>query len=71
MNTKDKNTKDLLIPYRKGDKWGLCDRNKNIIIPIKYDDVYIDRYNKDLIKVKLGDKWGIIDKTAKEIVSIK
>ena len=22
----------FLIPYRKGDKWGFCDRNKKIII---------------------------------------
>ncbi len=28
-----------LIPYRKADKWGFCDENKNLIIPVKYDSV--------------------------------
>jgi hypothetical protein len=28
-----------LIPYREGDRWGFCDRNKKIVIPIKYDGV--------------------------------
>lgn len=26
-----------LIPYRKGDKWGYCDRNKKIVIECVYD----------------------------------
>jgi WG containing repeat len=29
----------LLIPYRKGTKWGFCDEKKNVVIPAKYDDV--------------------------------
>ena len=28
-----------LIPYRKGDKWGFCDRFKNIVIECIYDEV--------------------------------
>jgi len=27
----------FLIPYRKGDKWGFCDRNKNIVIDCVWD----------------------------------
>ncbi|SOD80287.1 WG repeat-containing protein [Spirosoma fluviale] len=27
----------FLIPYRKGSKWGYCDRNKNIVIDCIYD----------------------------------
>ena len=26
-----------LIPYRKGDKWGFCDRYKDIVIMPQYD----------------------------------
>ena len=26
-----------LIPYRKGDKWGFCDRNKKIVVECVYD----------------------------------
>jgi len=32
--------KPELIPYRKGDKWGFCDRNKRIVIECKYDSAY-------------------------------
>lgn len=28
-----------LIPYRKGDKWGFCDMDRKIVIPIKYYEV--------------------------------
>lgn len=30
-------TQPDLIPYRKGYKWGFCDKNKKIIIECKYD----------------------------------
>ncbi|MDP3284716.1 MAG: WG repeat-containing protein, partial [Desulfobacterales bacterium] len=42
-----------LIPYRKGTKWGFCDKNKKIVIPCKYDrtmpfnKMRIPRYPKD------------------------
>ena len=29
----------FLIPYRKGNKWGFCDRNKNIVIDCVYGEV--------------------------------
>ncbi len=29
----------FLIPYRKGNKWGYCDRDKNIVIDCVYDEV--------------------------------
>ena len=35
------NDEDIfLIPYRKRDKWGYCDKDKNIIIPTIYDECY-------------------------------
>lgn len=30
--------KNVLVPYRKGDKWGYCRLNKSIVIAPKYDD---------------------------------
>ncbi|WP_020607301.1 WG repeat-containing protein [Spirosoma spitsbergense] len=32
-----KSEEPFLIPYRKGDKWGFCDRNKNIVIDCVYE----------------------------------
>lgn len=29
-----------LIPYRKGNKWGFCDRNKKLVIQATYDDAW-------------------------------
>ena len=33
-----------LIPYRKGDKWGFCDRNKKIMIKCIYIEVGISLF---------------------------
>lgn len=38
----------FLIPYRKGDKWGLYDRNKNILIDCVYD---YPRFSDENIRV--------------------
>jgi hypothetical protein len=53
-----------LIPYRKGDKWGFCDRNKKIVIPCKYDCVF--SFREGLACVQLNGKCGFIDKEGKE-----
>lgn len=58
-----------LIPYRKGDKWGFCDRNEKIVIECKYDGAL--SFSEGLAGVKLNDKWGFIDKTGKEVVPPK
>ena len=49
----------MLIPYRKGDKWGFCDRNKNMVIPAVYDDTYL--FSGGLAEVKVNNKYGFID----------
>lgn len=49
-----------LIPYRKGNKWGFCTSNKEIVIECKYDS--IGRFSEGLAKVKISGKWGFIDK---------
>jgi hypothetical protein len=48
-----------LIPYRKGDKWGFCDRNKRILIECIYDSVRF--FNEGLSMVSYFGKVGFID----------
>lgn len=36
-----------LIPFKKGDLYGYCDRNKKIIIPIKYKNAFPFGYQTD------------------------
>ena len=45
-----------LIPYRKKDKWGFCDRDKNLVIQPIYDDAY--PFSEGLARVKLNHKRG-------------
>ncbi|MFZ2412854.1 MAG: WG repeat-containing protein, partial [Candidatus Cryosericum sp.] len=40
-----------LIPYRKDDKWGFCDRDKKITIPVVYDKV--DPFSNGYARVHL------------------
>ncbi|MGC9000874.1 WG repeat-containing protein, partial [Caldisericum sp.] len=44
-----------LIPYRKGDKWGFCDRNKKLVIPAVYDGA--DPFSQGLARVEVNGKW--------------
>ena len=60
-------TDPLLIPYRQGDKWGLCTKDKNIVIPCEYDVTW--NFSEGLALVMLNSKWGYIDKTGKQVVS--
>ena len=55
-----------LIPYRKGDKWGFCDKDKNIVIECKYDRVEL--FSEGLATVSINGKWGVIDEEGKLIV---
>jgi serine/threonine protein kinase len=50
-----------LIPYRKGKKWGFCDRNKKIVIECVYDGAV--PFEESLAWVKQDGKWGGIDRT--------
>jgi len=51
----------VLIPYRKGDKWGFCDRARKMVVPAIYDDV--GPFSEGISPVKLDGKWGYIDTT--------
>ena len=48
-----------LIPYRKGDKWGFCNRDRKMVIPTVYDSVYL--FSEGLAPVHLNSKCGYID----------
>ena len=53
----------LLIPYRKGNKWGFCDKNKNIVIDCIYDDADpFDVKQDGYAKVVLNKQWHWINK---------
>jgi hypothetical protein len=53
-----------LIPYRKGNEWGFCDRNKKIVIPIKYDGA--GSFSKGLAPVTFMGEKDYIDKEGTE-----
>ncbi len=58
-----------LIPYRKGDKWGYADKNKKIVIPVKYD--YAGVFRNGRAMVRLNKMEGYLDKKGNEIIGIK
>jgi hypothetical protein len=53
-----------LIPYRKGDLWGYCDKNKNIIIEPKY--ISADPFSDGFAIVETKDGCSYIDKNEKK-----
>jgi serine/threonine protein kinase/uncharacterized membrane-anchored protein len=59
----------LLIPFRKGNKFGYSGVNKNIIIEPKYDKA--EPFSEDLAVVSLKDKFGFIDKTGSVVIPIQ
>lgn len=58
-----------LIPFRKGDKWGFCDVNKTIIIPIQYE--WAEPFSEGLAAVKKNGRFGFINKQGKVIIDFK
>lgn len=58
-----------LVPYRKNNKWGYSDFNKNIVIPCKYDHTFM--FRGDYARVIYKNKYGLIDKNGKEIIPTK
>lgn len=56
----------FLIPYRKGNKWGFCDRNKNIVIDCIWDEVR--PFEEGLAVVSIKGRYGYIDKKGKTAI---
>lgn len=59
-----------LIPYRKGEKWGFCDKDKNIIIKPSYNQVNFFDNNLAVVK-SINGKFGCIQKDDKEFIPFK
>lgn len=57
-----------LIPFRKEEKWGFSDREKNIIIPLIYDQTYPFIDNVALVRVE--DKYGLISSSGETLIPI-
>lgn len=67
---------NLLIPYCKGDKWGFCDENKQILIEPKYEDISLLSNGlmgklSGLTMCKFNGKWGLVDENGGEITRFK
>ncbi|HYV94778.1 MAG TPA: WG repeat-containing protein [Chitinophagales bacterium] len=54
-----------LVPYRSGSLWGICDTEKHIIIPVKYDEGGI--INDTMAEVQLKHRITFINVQGKEI----
>jgi len=54
-----------LIPYRKGDKWGYCDRNKKIVIECKYDEV--EKFHNGVAEVKVNNEKFFINTKGEKV----
>jgi len=63
LSIDEQETSGLLIPFRKGDKWGYCDENKNLVIPAIFDEA--GRFSEGLAPVKINGKWGFIDSSGR------
>ncbi|AIZ62580.1 hypothetical protein PK28_00765 [Hymenobacter sp. DG25B] len=48
-----------LIPYRQGEKWGYADRNRRLVLPLRYDEAgpFVD----ELAWVRVAGLYGYID----------
>lgn len=61
-----------LIPYRKGNKWGFCNRKKEIVIACEYDSVELFAEGLAIVgrKQKYILKYGFIDKRGNEVIPL-
>lgn len=57
-----------LIPYRKGRKWGFCDKRKNIIIPCIYDSA--NTFSEGLAKVSLNGKFYFLNEKGEVVIRL-
>ena len=63
-----KSEEPFLIPYRKGNKWGYCDGNKNIVIDCVYDRTYV--FREGLACVELNQKMGFVNSIGQVVIDI-
>ena len=55
-----------LIPYRSGKKWGYCDQQKKIIVPVNY--THASQLIDGVAAVEDNGKWGLLDEKGKVIL---
>jgi hypothetical protein len=55
-----------LIPYLKGSKWGLCTRDKTIVIDCIYERV--KQFSEGFSAVKLNNKWGFVNNLGEIVI---
>jgi hypothetical protein len=60
-----------LIPYRKGDKWGYCDWDKQILLKPKYQETSLFLNKGTIAVVKKNGKLGLINQAFEEIIKPK
>ena len=58
--------KDILIPYRKGNKWGFSSPDKKIVIDCIYTKV--KSFKNKLAAVNFDEKWGFINEVGEKII---
>ncbi len=62
-------TTPSLIPYRSGKLWGFVNKDKKIIIPLKYTNAQL--FTEGLSVVELNGKHGAIDTAGNEVIPYK
>jgi hypothetical protein len=59
----------VLIPYRKGNHWGYCTKNKKLVIDCVYN--YATIFQNGYAIVRLNNSWNIIDKKGRYILPLE
>ncbi len=59
----------LLIPYRKGDKWGFCKVDKKIVIDCIYDSANL--FSENFAVVSQNGKYGYMNKQGKIVIDFE
>ena len=60
----------ILIPYRKGTKWGYADNLGEVVIPCIYDETYLFGEQKFAL-VKVNQLYGVVDKSGEIVIESK
>ena len=62
-------SQEIFIPYRKADKWGICNQEKEFYVPLEYDRIYpIDAELFIAVKKNL---YGVINAKGDTIIPFK
>ena len=75
-STKESNTQEIkkesnvdLIPIQKGDKWGFCNPDKEIVISCEYN--WVNPFREELSRVSKDGKVGFINKKGIIVIDLK